>query len=439
MTEHFSNPLRSRKTPCGHELHPAIMKNYSSLYGRQCSCCRMNNAMFDVRRSQDLILGNGGVHTWRDKCRDDKTMKMWERTVRGANRRIGREPIVNIHGEDGSYRASKTRLLNLALKLEELSALERAWEMEQPPETSSPANSPKMRRMQFSATNAMALYNGAVETGIFTKLEEDCKIYMRKRGRDYQASASPEFPDSDSDDEDFKHKFFNANAAQQTFIDTSFPQLADQDTSPPKRKRRRIDASLALNEEVYIRSENDVDALRSYTLGLYADVVEKDSPAPSPPASILRTTPLKIDPRPRRAYRKRGLNKYDGALRYTVRWDRRTKWYQRGAWAVGEESDVVNTSGNGYSDWQWEQYCEALQDEAEEMDLEMEMESGVEKKEIAHEEVEAGQEELGDEGVEVEKEEPNAVEWSIQLPIETVKVKGLAKAIIAFTHARMWR
>jgi len=374
MTEQFSNPLKSRKTPCGHELHPVIAKNYSALYGRQCSCCRMNNAMFDVRRSQDLILGNGGVHAWQDKCRDDKTMKTWERTVRGANRRIGREPIVNIHGEDSSYRASKTRLLNLAVQLEELSVLEQAWEMEQAPETGSPANSPKMRRMQYSATNAMALYNGAVDTGILTKLEENCMTYMRKRGRDYEASASPEYPDSDSDDEedDCKHKYFDANGAQRTFINTSFGQPADgsdQDASPPKRKRRRIDASLTFNEDVYIRSESDVDVLRSSTLGLDADFLEEDSLAPSLSPSILRTTPLKIDPRPRRAYRKRGLNKHDGALRPTLRWDRRSKWYQRGAWAVGEDSEVVNTSGSRFGERQWNYYCEALQEEAEEMDF----------------------------------------------------------------------
>lgn len=450
MTEQFSNPLKSRKTPCGHELHPAIMKNYSALHGRQCSCCRMNNAMFDVRRSQDLILGNGGVHAWQDKCRDDKTMKTWERTVRGANRRIGRQPVFNIHGEDGSYRASKTRLLNLALQLEELSVLEQAWELEQPPEIGSPANSPKMRRMQYSATKAMALYNHGVETGILAKLEEDCTTYMRKRGRDYEASASPEYPDSDSDDEDFKHKYFDANAAQRTFINTSFGRLADggdQDTSLPKRKRRRVDASLKFNEDVYIRSENDIDALRSSTLGLQADFQEEDSPAPSPPPSILRTTPLKVDPRPRREYRKRGLNKHDGALRYTMRGDRRTKWYQRGAWALGEESDVVNTSGNGLFDRQWQYYCESLQEEAEEMDFEMEKK----RKEIGDEEVQGKDEVIGDEGVVakkeelddgdsvVEREQLEAVDLNVQPLMETVKVKGLAKAIAAIPHARKWR
>lgn len=130
-----------------------------------------------------------------------------------------------------------------------------------------------------------------------------------------------------------------------------------------------------------------------------------------------------------------------------MRGDRRTKWYQRGAWALGEESDVVNTSGNGLFDRQWQYYCESLQEEAEEMDFEMEKK----RKEIGDEEVQGKDEVIGDEGVVakkeelddgdsvVEREQLEAVDLNVQPLMETVKVKGLAKAIAAIPHARKWR
>jgi hypothetical protein len=345
----------------------------------------MNSAMFDVRRSQELILSHGGWHEWQERSRKDYGAAMvWAKTTRGANRKTGRKGLIDINGHDCSYRFAKTRLHNLAIELEELSVLEQAWEIEQPAEVIKGTNSPKMMRLQYSASNAIALYNGAVKQDTFSKLQNNCAEFMRKRGRDWEVSTSPDYPQSDSEDEDIAYQIFKTNRAQREFIDKSeVPAVEsvdnDQD-APSKRKRRRTDVTLSFNSDIYVRSEANVDNLRRAASNLDEDALEDNLIAaiPVPGASILRTTSLEVDPRPKRRYRRRELKKHDGPIRPWYRWDRRGHLghlYRRGSWAVSEGCVNVDTSGHTFrkDEEGWKKYNETLQFEAEEMDMECEM------------------------------------------------------------------
>lgn len=444
MTDDFANPIFPRQRPCGHDLHPAVITNYALLYGRQCSCCRMNAAMYDVRRSQELILSNGGVERWRENCRNSGTSTaMWESTVRGGGggKHSGRKAIIDIHGNDSSFRSAKKRLHNLAIELEEISVQEKAWELEQSIETGSLSDLLKMKRMQYSATNAIALYTGAVNQGIFTQLEDDGERFMRKRGREWEISARPDYPESDTEDEETRHKFFKTNHVQRDFIDGDWSSAggmedegdeASPSPSQPKRKRRRMDAGVVFNPDTYIRFDADVDSLRFQATGIVEVDGGDEQSCPYAPTSILRTTPLKIDPCPHRHYRKRALKKHDGALRPSRRWDRRlnAKGYRPGLWTVGAESEIVDTSGysfgRNYDAWQW--YCTELQRQAEEEDMLLDgaidsAEDGNAKE--VEEEMDAKEGEIED-------------MLGMEAVLACVAVKGLAGALMAFPGARMW-
>jgi hypothetical protein len=193
--------LRCRNNYCGHAIHPALKDCFSKSSSPQCPCCRMNNAMHDIQRSQEIIMSHGGVHQWRDKTRKSQYFyNQWESKVRGGVRKI-----MDIHGNDASYRSAKKRLYNLAIELGEWSVLERAWELEKESEPEVFAAEPglltaemeKMEKMEFSATNAVALYNGALQQGVFRKVDDDCERYTQKRGREWEVSTSAEYPESE--------------------------------------------------------------------------------------------------------------------------------------------------------------------------------------------------------------------------------------------------
>lgn len=438
--------------------------------------------MHDVRRSQEIILSHGGVHDWREKSRGSpESFRLFENTVKGGSKKSGRKGTIDIHGNDASYRSAKKRLHNLAIELGELSVLERAWELEQPPEPGFLAGTLKKDRMQYSATNAVALYNGAIQQGVFGKLEENCASYMRKRGREWEASVKQEYPESDTEDETMRHKWFKTNAAQRAFIDTSTGTGHEEgeeknDTPPrPKCKRRRTDATVTLNEDAYVRKEADVDIFRYRVISLAMGSREDES-TPPPRPSILRTTTLTIDPRPRHPHTRRATKKHDGALRAGCRWTRRygNDMYTKGTWTVKEGSENVDTSGCRFGvrgHHAWEEYCAQLLEEEDRMDMEWrglpdtkedeadetgkfvdaDEEDRVAEKDGAWIKVEEEQDEgwfgneceefrtekdSRDETVDVDDRESH-VAASTTLTMATVKVKGLARALRSFPLA--WR
>jgi hypothetical protein len=95
---------------------------------------------------------------------------------------------------------------------------------------------------------------------------------------------------------------------------------------------------------------------------------------------MLRTTSLRIDPRPKRHHKGQGLKRNDGSLRAWYRWDRRAHMvtkglYRKGPWAATHGFVNVDTSGHAFGKdedaWKW--YKDRRQLQGEEMDIEMEM------------------------------------------------------------------
>jgi hypothetical protein len=398
----------------------------------------MNNAMHDLQRSQEIIMSHSGVHQWRDKTRKSQYFyNQWESKVRGGVRKI-----MDIHGNDASYRSAKKRLYNLAIELGEWSVLERAWELEKESEPEVFAAEPevfaaepglltaemeKMERMEFSATNAVALYNGALQQGVFRKVDDGCERYTQKRGREWEVSASAEYPESEGEeDRPTRHRWFKTNAAQRKFIDASEVRALERDgdvhVSQPKRKRRRTDANVRFNDEVYVRGWK--------------------------------------------------------------RWSRyRGPMYEKGAWVVKNGSEYVDTTGNLYPEHaydDWKKQVAYILEEGDKMDLDCKDPNGADEETASKVEEEADRfmdaDEVGKEAGEaaekecpakpnedeaedgfvveheqsredevvgaenaVNKEEHEAADTvaSTEPATATVKVEGLVRALISFPMA--WR
>jgi hypothetical protein len=265
----------------------------------------MDSAMFDVRRVQDVIFSHGSWHEWQIKARGDyDEFLAWAKSTRGVSKKGEREGYRDINGNNFSFRSAKTRLHNLVIELEALSVLEQSWEMEHPINTIMGYYSPKRIRIQYSATNALALYKSAVEQGTFEKMQESCALFMRKRGRDWEVATSSDYPASDIEDEEDGPKGFKANLKQRQFINEAQGAKAEVDAAPD-RKRRRTDAVLSFNQDTYIRTEANVDVLRRAASHLDAETLDDDFvAAPTSGPSILRTTPLRVDARPKRGHKR---------------------------------------------------------------------------------------------------------------------------------------
>jgi hypothetical protein len=124
----------------------------------------MHSAMFDVRQSQDVILSHGGWHEWQTEVRGDHEEGLaWAKSTKGTKKRSGLARNRDINGNDFSFRSAKTRLHSLAIELDELPVLEQAWEIHHPINIMMGCHSPKQIRIQYSAANTIALYNGSVE------------------------------------------------------------------------------------------------------------------------------------------------------------------------------------------------------------------------------------------------------------------------------------
>jgi hypothetical protein len=232
-----------------------------------------------------------------------------------------------------------------------------------------------------------------------SRVEKDCVRFMRKRGRDWEVSTDPDYPSSDSEYEpEDAHKRFKANPAQRNFIVTSsVPEVsANVEDQPRKPKRRRVDYTLAFNEEVYVRSEAEVDEIWPASSTRNVNSLK----ATSSPASILRTTARTakphdidrrpLDPRPSQPHNTRPLKKLTKPRR-SIRWHRgrraREKGaYSKGLWAVPEDRVNVNTSGYEFRENHkgWEKYVEELEEEAENWRVDWELDEHLRENGLAH-------------------------------------------------------
>ncbi|KAF1914113.1 hypothetical protein BDU57DRAFT_577654 [Ampelomyces quisqualis] len=451
--------LYPRIKACHHTIHPAL-----GLYNNpKCPSCHMDIAIYDVMRSQQVIMPHGGIEEWEELSRESvKTTKVWRDTTRGS-----RSQPIDIHGNNSSHRSSKARLYNVVMELEDLAVLEQAWEIGLQVDHGSPGEDYKTVRMQYSATNAIARYKAAIEQDTLREVEKSSATFGHKRGREREIAARPDYPPSDDEDDwdPDRHRVFESNEAQRDFLDANLV-LDDDDhhhhlASPPKRKRRRQNAKVSLHNLVYVRDEADVDELRHQVPSGDSGTRHGLSLPVLKPPPILRTSRFVRNPRPHRSYYTLDLKTSDGSKRKSCHWKRQSTRYSPGRWAVPAESENVDTSGHCYrseSGWfQWEVRVILSQVEAEKMDREADNEG-----ESDSEMSETDDEVLDQDGMELKADEQglNSNTDDLQIPdLEkldqeaeiddseqkvaltgapfppAVMVKGLAKAIKQFPRA----
>lgn len=262
--------------------------------------------------------------------------------------------------------------------------MEQAWEIEEKVKKGPPSDEGKMARMQYSATNAIARYTACIENDILRKVENSSATFMRKRGRERMLAATPQYPDSDSDEDDEAeqdhHQKFVPNKAQRAFIDACPVPDSDEETEPPpKRKRRNDGAKVSLHGLVYVRDEADIDELRHQAPPITSKALQGASfPGLNPPP-ILRTSRIRKTSRPRRGYYTLNTKKIDGPRRLKCDWYRKGRYYKPGRWAVQPESENVDTSGMSFEeDMEYMIYVHRLEYQAELDDKKLEADAAEE-------------------------------------------------------------
>ncbi|KAG9188547.1 hypothetical protein G6011_02470 [Alternaria panax] len=255
--------------------------------------------------------------------------------------------------------------------------MEVAWEAKQLPENSNVYVEQVRLRRQYSATAALHWYNDTMDNGFIGRIEDHSEYISRKFGRLWEIASEPEFPDSEGIENRKYIKSTKIPRVHKTRKTTKF----DAADLQPVRKRRREDVSVSFNEDVYVRTDADVDVLRKAASSLSEEFLEEPA-SKKPRMSILctarlkrskvsnLTAPLNSDSKPTRPHHVIPLNRKDGPARDKAksRMNRRKPGYCRGQWAVTESGEFINTNGYYRESELHEANVESLQEKAVRMD-----------------------------------------------------------------------
>jgi hypothetical protein len=339
---------------CGHPLHPAHADTYDEF---QCPMCLYLDSKPRQSKLDKFIEDKNGVQSWRD-CNLDPTVPKsakdylrFKRTVRGGSLRHLEDEAVGDHGLDISHRHNKKLLANLEMKLEAWARKEKEWQDTYPEEYAAIHENEKVELRKSSATFALAYYRQAVERGDFIHVEEAAQKDVRKRGREWEIAADPDYP---ADKRDDAPRFFKTTPEQREFIGASevpSAEVADaaKTNEASARKRRRIDRKITFNEKVAVREEADVDVLRKMD---WSPSSPSSTPHhESPPTPHIESISLKDAPSRRPAF---------------YSW--KSNLYSPGEWALPIGTISVNTSGCGKRFEDYEEDMKDLQEEAADWD-----------------------------------------------------------------------
>ncbi|KAL1795020.1 hypothetical protein ACET3X_006836 [Alternaria dauci] len=389
---------------CGHSIHPA----YKDIYAKaMCPMCLAEACMNGLQSMQDRIYNLGGLVEWQ-KIQTEYHCKAYEWMPNsGIEKKKRRAPYTDATGTNVSYRHRKRQLVHLITELEALSEMETAWEAKQLPENSDIYNEQVRLRKQYSTTAALHWYEDTMDNGFLGRIEDDCNYKCRKVGRHWEVAFEADFPDSentgDGPIEEKKRKALERHTKnfkwetltkdQRKYIEGSKiskvrkkdkkrkTKKSDDASLQPTRKRRREDASVSFNEDVYVRTDADVDVLRKAASSLSEEFLEEPA-SKKPRTGILRTTrlerpeeynttiPFDSDSKPKRPHHVIPLNGKDGPMRDVTksRMRRKRRDYYRGQWAVPQGSELVDTSGCSRDFRHREAIVEGLRKEAARMD-----------------------------------------------------------------------
>jgi hypothetical protein len=367
---------------CGHPIHPAYANTYDQ---PQCPMCLYLDRKSRQSKLDEHIAKMGGVERWRNHNFDPsvspsrKNVLYFSRTVRGGSLNHSRDEALDKYGFDISHRHNQKRVANLEPQLQEWANAGKEWQEKHPEKYATIHEIEKTELRTSSATFALAYYRQAIERGDFLQVEKAAQKSVRKRGREWEIAADPDYPEDEGDD---APAIFTTTTEQRKFIKASklpsarVADAAKTEEAPP-RKRRRIDGNVRFKDEVTVRAEADVDVLRKMNWS-----ASRTSPTPtaddeSQPTSRIASIPLKSTPsRPQTLFRWKG------------------KFYSPGEWAKPIGLSSVNTSGCGKSFEDYAEYTDELREEAVDWDEMDGVEFGLSVEELYR----------GEQGQEVESE-----------------------------------
>jgi hypothetical protein len=335
--------------PCCHEIHPA----YSLRYNYPCCPeCRLYHSISELKILEERIKTRyDGAITWRQRiieCTDPVKRYnadiLWTRLLRGRDRMHPENAYTDDYGKDWSLRHVKKRLHNMLDEVGNLADQEAQWARENIAGDENLTPRP--------ATAVLQSYYRLLYTGKLDYLQAYDAYFARLRGREWEISLDPNYPEDLSE---LAHHYLKT-PEQRAFINSSTVSLAQQQEYfvMPRSKTRRSGAKVTFAPQVFVRSEADIDVLRKQNLSS---------------SNIAR----KLFSRLRGLFAKPSVeirDLSDGPCRAHICYLR--PYNVGGSWGAPKGSVTVDTSGDRFKrDYgSWEEYGKKLHDEAKDEDAE---------------------------------------------------------------------
>jgi hypothetical protein len=197
--------------------------------------------------------------------------------------------------------------------------------------------------MPFTITQSLEYYNSKVRDGSIDYLKSDDTEYTRKRGREWEISLDPDYPQDPSERDD-AHRHFKTTPEQRAFIEAYTLPLtnSNEHTKAPSKQNLRTNKRVTFGPKVSVRSDADIDMLCKQALAL-SNTARKPS------------------------FRTRALSEGPGREQWLYR--RETSYFERGQWSAPKGSVAVDTSGRIHLDAHdaWEDYVRTLEEECKEV------------------------------------------------------------------------
>jgi hypothetical protein len=335
--------------PCCHEIHPS----YSLRYNYPCCPeCRLRHSISELEILEARIKTRyEGVGIWRQRiiaCTDPVKQYnaniAWTQLVRGGDRAHPENAYTDDYGKDWSLRHVKKRLHNVLDEVQDLAVQEAKWSREN---TACDAN-----LMPRPASAVLRFYHWLLQTGKLEFLQAYDAYLARLRGRAWEISLDPNYPEDPSE---LVHHYLKT-PEQSDFIKASKLPLAEQQEyfMTPRSRNRRPGARVTFAPKVFVRSEADIDVVRKQSLSV-SNMTRKSFSRlralfakPSVEVHDLSDEPCRAQTCFRRPYNV-------GAC---------------GSWSAPEGSVAVDTSGDNFKgDYaSWEEQVKKVQDEARDED-----------------------------------------------------------------------
>lgn len=257
---------------CGHILHPDFVEDPKKPAGERnkltCPPCMLQRKIGHFRATEKRILKHGSSMAMKQDAESifsDMTFRDYKQAVTGRDQGPGKWL------ERHAWRNRKVQLMRIVRRCKELKEIEKKWETDHP-EVDLSEGAPWDAH---TADMAVELWEQKSDEN-WNQVQEGAAQYMHKRAREDEEWLNVVWGDRPSE--------ISAQVSQQ-----AGDEVVAQE--PPKRKRRCIQ-SVSFHDDVFVRTDSDVDVLRNSASFNVNPHKEKQ-----PQHSILRTNTKNIPPK----------------------------------------------------------------------------------------------------------------------------------------------